>query len=269
VNTMPLELVLIRHGESEGNEAGSLWRKGVKDLFTKDFLDRHSSEFRLTDRGCDQAILTGSWIRENIGETFDFYGTSEYVRAIETAGLLDLPGALWQRDLDLRERDHGFADLLHPDTRSREYAKELKRFKKNPLINPVPGGGESIAQMRQRSWRIFSRLRRKIPDGRAILVCHGEFIWGCRIDLEHITMDKFLAMRKSKNPHDNIYNCQVLQYSRINPHNGMVSDYYTWMRSYCPSAPEWSSDKWIPIVRKKFTNEELLAEAGKHRRRIS
>lgn len=267
--TMPRELILIRHGHSEGNMARSLWEKGISDPFTKDFLDRHSSEFRLTDRGREQATVTGKWLRGNINCSLDFYGTSEYVRAMETAGLLGLPEALWQRDLDLRERDHGFADLLHPDRMKSEYAKELEQFKKNSLINPVPGGGESIAQMRQRSWRIFSRLRRKIPDGAAILCCHGEFMWGCRIDLEHITMDRYLKMRESDDPFDRIHNCQVLHYSRINPHNGMISDYYTWMRSVCPSALHLSSNDWTPIVRKKFTNVELLAEAEKYRRRIS
>lgn len=269
MSTMPRDLILVRHGESEGNKAKSLWKKGKKDPFTKDFLNRHSSEFRLTDRGRRQAIVTGEWIRKNIGETFDFYATSEYVRAMETAGLLGLPNALWHRDIDLRERDHGFADLLHPDHRSREYGEQLERYKKNQLIYPVPGGGESIAHMRFRSWRIFTRLRRRVPEGRAILVCHGEFMWGIRMDIEHIKMDKFIKLHNSKKPFDKIHNCQVIHYTRVNPYTGELKDYYGWMKSTCPSAPELSLNEWVPIVRKKFTNDELLREVKKHRRRIS
>ncbi len=267
--TMPIQLVFVRHGESEGNKAKSLYKKGIQDLFTKKFLDRHSSEFRLTDRGREQAKIAGRWIRENIAETFDFYSTSEYVRAMETAGLLGFPGALWERDLDLRERDYGFADLLHPDQRRTEYATELQRFKKNKLINPIPGGGESIAHMRQRGARIFARLSRRFPNGTAILGSHGDFIWGCRMDLEHITMAKFLKMRESKNPFDRIHNCQVIQYSRVNPNNGEVANYYKWMRSVCPSDLSLSSNVWMPIVRRKFTNEELLVEADKYPRCVS
>lgn len=265
---MPRYLTLVRHGESEGNLASSMWRQGTKDAFTEEFLDRHSSEFRLTDKGREQAITTGKWVRENIKVPFNVYYASEYVRAMETAALLNLPGALWQRDIDLRERDHGFADLMHPEKRQSEYGSELERYNKNQLITPVPGGGESIAHMRLRSWRIFSRLRRNHSEGSAILVCHGEFMWGCRIDLEHISMDKFLAIRESDDPLDRIYNCQVIQYSRINPHNGEEAKYYTWTRSVCPSALNLSRNEWIPIVRKKFTNEELLAEVLKYPRQI-
>jgi bisphosphoglycerate-dependent phosphoglycerate mutase len=34
----------------------------------------------LTDIGIKQAIQAGSWIKENIGENFDRYYTSEFVR---------------------------------------------------------------------------------------------------------------------------------------------------------------------------------------------
>jgi hypothetical protein len=46
---MPANLVLVRHGESEGNIATALSKKGDNSMFTEAFLNRHSSTWRLTD----------------------------------------------------------------------------------------------------------------------------------------------------------------------------------------------------------------------------
>lgn len=48
--------------------------------YTPEFKRRHSSAYRLTDVGIDQAKVAGQWIRENIGDRFDRYYTSEFVR---------------------------------------------------------------------------------------------------------------------------------------------------------------------------------------------
>jgi hypothetical protein len=49
--TMPMDLVLVRHGESEGNVVYGLARQGDHALFTPEFLSRHSSRWRLTRLG--------------------------------------------------------------------------------------------------------------------------------------------------------------------------------------------------------------------------
>lgn len=65
--TMPLNLVLVRHGESEGNVAMHFSKRGDHTLFSQEFMNRHSSTWRLTDTGIAQAELAGFWIRKNIG----------------------------------------------------------------------------------------------------------------------------------------------------------------------------------------------------------
>lgn len=59
------ELVLIRHGESEGNVARQKSLQGDDSLFYGEFKNRHSSNWRLTDRGRQQALAAGEWLREN------------------------------------------------------------------------------------------------------------------------------------------------------------------------------------------------------------
>lgn len=69
----PLELVLVRHGQSEGNEAVARSQRGDLSAYTPEFKNKHSSTYRLTDKGIEQAKVAGHWIRENIGDKFDRY----------------------------------------------------------------------------------------------------------------------------------------------------------------------------------------------------
>lgn len=69
----PLELVLVRHGQSEGNEAVARSQRGDLSAYTPEFKNKHSSTYRLTDKGIQQAKVAGQWIRENIGDKFDRY----------------------------------------------------------------------------------------------------------------------------------------------------------------------------------------------------
>jgi NAD+ kinase len=91
---MPIDLILVRHGESEGNLAHSRARyhNDTSAFENEHFTKKHSSQWRLTDLGREQAVKAGEWIREHIGP-IDFFLTSEYVRAMETSALLNLPNA--------------------------------------------------------------------------------------------------------------------------------------------------------------------------------
>lgn len=114
-----LDCILIRHGESEGNIAYNRSWEGDHSLYTGAFLKRHSSLWRLTDRGREQARITGEWLRahtrsvrdENPAvahlQTIYRYYVSEYIRAMETAALMELPESKWFVEVQLRERDWG------------------------------------------------------------------------------------------------------------------------------------------------------------------
>ena len=99
---MPINLVVVRHGQSEGNIANRMSEAGDHSAYTEQFMNRHSSSFRLTEKGRRQAALAGSYIRKEFldkwGNGFDRYLTSDYNRAMETASLLTLPNAMWQTE---------------------------------------------------------------------------------------------------------------------------------------------------------------------------
>ena len=101
----------MRHGQSEGNVAYSKSVHGDSSMYSGKFLDRHSSLWRLTDRGRGEAVEAGAWLRERCAP-FDAFYTSEFLRAMETAALLDMDGAQWHTETNCRERDWGALDLL-------------------------------------------------------------------------------------------------------------------------------------------------------------
>jgi broad specificity phosphatase PhoE len=67
----PVDLVFVRHGESEGNLAQYRSHHGNEADWTPDFANRHSSKYRLTDEGRKQAQFAGAFVKENIYNSFD------------------------------------------------------------------------------------------------------------------------------------------------------------------------------------------------------
>jgi len=256
----PYELILVRHGQSEGNEAVSRSKRGDLSAYTPEFKLKHSSAYRLTDKGVEQAKVAGKWIRENIGDHFDRYYTSEYVRAMETSALLDLPDAKWYTEIVLRERDKGQLDNVSWIERNEKFADEMARRKRDSFFW-APPGGESLANICNRIEHTFNTLRKECVNKRVLIVCHGEVMWAFRVRIERLSQIKFHQLQSSQNPKDLIHNTTILHYSRIHPVTKEVFPYFKFMRSTCPWKPEYNSDGWMEFDRPIYSNEELLQSA--------
>lgn len=255
---MPIDLVLVRHGRSEGNAAKHRAQAGETGILVSEFFNRHSSQYRLTDEGQRQARAAGGWIRDNIGN-FDRYYVSEYVRALETAALLGLSDAQWFREFYLRERDWGDMDVISEEERRLKFGEVLSRRDRNGFFWKPPNG-ESLAEVCLRVDRVLQTFHRELADKRVIVVCHGETMWCFRVRLERLTQERWCELDKSDDPKDHIHNCQILWYTRRDPVTGIIAPYLNWMKSVCPWDLLKSGDEWRPIERLRFTNEDLLAE---------
>jgi len=257
-NHRPLELVFVRHGESEGNVAVNAAETGDASLFTDEFKARHSSTWNLTPKGEKQAIAAGNWIKKNInGGVFDSYYASTYRRAKRTAGLLGLPHAIWHLRDYLREHDWGNLDVMTDEERHLKYPEIMKGHQINPYYFSAPGG-ESLADVLIRARvGIIATLYRDVPNKRAIVVSHGNMMWPVRIIMENLLPDDYLRLKAAKNPQDKINNCQIFQYTRIDPKTGKINERFSHMRSVCPWKLDPKLDAWRPIIHKKYTNKEL------------
>jgi broad specificity phosphatase PhoE len=252
--TMPLDLVLVRHGESEGNEAVRRARGGDDALLLR-VREHHSSFWRLTEEGIAQAQRCGEWLRGSFPQGFDRYYTSEYARAMETAAWLGLSGAEWYVHPDLRERSWGDLDRLTSEERQEHFAESLAEKAASPFYWRPPNG-ESIAEVGARLRGIVRGLQSDCPAGMAILVCHGELIGAFRAKLEYMSQDDY--RRWATDPAERLLNGEVVQYSRRDPDSGEIADDLEWRRSVVPGDATHSK-AWRRLSRPRYDAEGLLA----------
>jgi broad specificity phosphatase PhoE len=259
---MPNNLVLVRHGESEGNIAVARSKAGDHSAYDGEFKKRHSSQWRLSKKGIEQAVTTGQWIKKNLKLRFDRFYSSEYLRVIETAALLDIKDASWFTEFYLRERNWGSLDRASVLEREQRFQESMEEREMDSLYW-TPTNGESMATLCLRNDRVIDTMHRECNGKNVIIVCHGEVMWGYRIRLERMPQETFLALDRSKNPTHRIHNCQILHYTRINPQDPGASpaDHLDWMRSICPWNPDLATGEnvWHKIHRPRYNNQELLA----------
>lgn len=257
--TMPRDLVLVRHGESEGNLAMRAARAGNSRVYTQEFNSRHSARWRLTDQGIDQAHAAGAWLKKHFPDGFDRYYSSEYHRAKETAALLGYDEASWFEDYRLREREWGLFDRMPLHERERDYAHVLKEQDEEPFYWKPPDG-ESLAALAMRLDRVLGSLHREVSTGQALLVCHGEVMWTMRVMLERLSQNTFRRLHLDRDPASRINNCQILHYTRVDS-NGKEHPYYVSLRSINPwPDPEHPHQTEQHIERKVYSSAEFLQE---------
>jgi broad specificity phosphatase PhoE len=266
--SMPNNLVLVRHGRSEGNVATEAAKKGDLQYYERDngrFMTVPGHQWRLTPLGQQQASVIGAWIQNEFA-TFDRYYVSPFVRTRETAGMLQLPGAQWLMNRALRERDWGdVGSIPWTDFQSRDIYKD-NAFQNS--IDPLywcPTGGESIAHVAENRVRnVLDTLHRECQGQNVIAVTHGEMLWSFRLVLERWNDEEFVAHDADKS--EKIHNCEVLHYTRVDPDSptGEVSPRLNWLRRARPiqdADGSWriAVSPWLKLSTPLKSNEELLA----------
>uniref|UniRef100_M4BWY9 Uncharacterized protein n=1 Tax=Hyaloperonospora arabidopsidis (strain Emoy2) TaxID=559515 RepID=M4BWY9_HYAAE len=160
----PKRLILVRHGESEGNIDPSLYGH-VPD-----------NAMHLTALGYEQAVAAGKSIKKIIGNETMRFIVSPYVRTIETfGGILKSWGFQgkaipWTEEPRIREQDFGnFQDPL----KIRECKAQRRRF--GSFFYRFPSG-ESPADVYDRVSSFLESLYRlfeKSSEENYVLVTHG------------------------------------------------------------------------------------------------
>ena len=199
------ELLLVRHGESEGNVAAARARSsGAEEID----VPARDADVRLSDLGRDQAAALGralaTWPDQDRPGTL---AVSTYARARETAQIaldvahLTLPTRVDER---LRDRELGVLDRLTFTGVERRYPEEAERRRWQGKFYHRPAGGESWADvaLRLRSW--VSDLDRGLApptaDGEApgpvVVVAHDVVIALLRYVCEGLDEEQVLALAR-------------------------------------------------------------------------
>jgi 2,3-bisphosphoglycerate-dependent phosphoglycerate mutase len=157
-----MEVIVVRHGESEGN-------------VEKRLQGRIDSP--LSDRGRAQARRLGAWLRRNAFR-WDAAYASPLQRARETAEIVaDVSGYPQATlDPDLRELDAGDLEGLNLEDMLARYPDFMNR-EITDLGDFAEFGGESYEDAQHRVRRLVSRLVEHHKEGeqRVLLVAHGGF----------------------------------------------------------------------------------------------
>jgi broad specificity phosphatase PhoE len=162
---MPTPVYLVRHAETYGNIEGRFCGH---------------SETELTDKGIEQARQLGLRLK---GQQFDAAYSSDLSRAHRTATLaLEHHATPLEPVLDpgLREMHYGEWESLV----GREIGKQNPDLLRDFFRCRVPApGGETIAQVRERTATALRRTVEAHPDQTLIIVSHGNAIMAMLAEL--------------------------------------------------------------------------------------
>lgn len=192
----PVELLLVRHGESLGNVAAAQAVAAGADTIE---VDRRDADVPLSALGEAQAAALGGWLREQGDPLPDAVWSSPYLRARQTthlaltAAACDVPVRVDER---LRDRELGVLDLLTSDGVARRFPTEAQRRQWLGKMYYRPPGGESWADvaLRLRSWLVD--LDQAAQDHRVLVVAHDALVLLTRYVCEELTEDALMTITR-------------------------------------------------------------------------
>jgi broad specificity phosphatase PhoE len=171
------ELLLVRHGESEGNVAAAAAHEaGAEEID----VPARDPDVRLSDLGRQQAAAVGQCLRRmEAAHRPDVVACSPYLRARETAMLVGRTAGLELAEIvdeRLRDRELGVLDRLTGRGVEARYPEEHARRLWQGKFYHRPAGGESWADvvLRLRSW--LTDVDVALPGQRVLVVSHDVVI---------------------------------------------------------------------------------------------
>lgn len=186
------EILLVRHGESEGNVAATLARQAGAHVIN---VPARDADVELSEVGRQQALALGRLLSGiPAGDRAEVW-SSPYVRARQTAELAVHTGG-WRTgvtvDERLRDRELGILDMLTSAGVEARLPEEAERRRWLGKFYYRPPGGESWADVALRLRSLLADLDRGHPGQRVMLVCHDALIMLFRYILEGLSERELL-----------------------------------------------------------------------------
>ena len=185
----PERIILIRHGESEGNADNSLYET------TQDFA------LKLSPAGVEQAKKAGRQIKEVIGDDSIYLYLSPYHRTRETYQYISesIKENITKAVEDPRLREQDWGHLRHPDE-NKEISEERDSF--STFYYRIPDG-ESGADVYDRVSNFLDTLHRDFekidyPEN-VLIVTHGLTMRLFLMRWFHWTVEEYESLRNPKN----------------------------------------------------------------------
>jgi broad specificity phosphatase PhoE len=206
-----VELILVRHGESEGNVAATQAGLAGADVID---VPARDADVGLSATGQDQALALGKALAATAEDRrADAVVSSPYVRARQTAEIA-VESAGWpvkvRSDERLRDRELGILDMLTRQGVERRHPDEAERRLWLGKFYYRPPGGESWADVVLRLRSVLSELNNLGSGHRVMLVCHDAVVLLFRYILEGMSEAEILDLAASTS----VLNASITRYVR-------------------------------------------------------
>jgi broad specificity phosphatase PhoE len=186
------QLLLVRHGESQGNVAATIAHETGAHVIP---VPARDADVELSETGREQALALGRLLAGYPDESRAVVWSSPYLRARQTAELAVTAGG-WQTtvlvDERLRDRELGILDMLTSLGVEARLPEEAERRRWLGKFYYRPPGGESWADVALRLRSLLADLDRRHPGQSVMLVCHDAVILLIRYILEGLTEREIL-----------------------------------------------------------------------------
>ncbi len=255
--TLPIELVFVRHGQSEANVVQQREKRDRSFRPPPDFNDRHDWQYRLSDTGRAQALHAADFFDGGVAQQFDVGYVSPFIRTRETAALLGGPDFEWLIDDHLRERDWGYYGSVPAADRAELFPHTEKHRELSPWYAHMDGGESLATGVFARVRDFLGTLHRERTDQRVVIVTHGEFMWTARYVLERMLPEEWEALDADRS--NRIRNCTLLEYTRRDPSTGILHSRLGWRRlRYTDSVDSPHGGQWESLGgRRYFSGQQL------------
>jgi broad specificity phosphatase PhoE len=206
-----VELLLIRHGESEGNVAATEARLAGAEVIE---VRARDADVNLSDIGQEQARALGTALARIPEENRpDAVVSSPYARARQTAEIA-VRMAGWPAkvlsDERLRDRELGILDRLTRLGVESRFPEEAERRLWLGKLYYRPPGGESWADVALRLRSVLGELNTLNSGKRVMLVCHDAVIMLVRYVLEGMSEEEILDLAATTS----VLNASITRYVR-------------------------------------------------------
>jgi broad specificity phosphatase PhoE len=188
-----VELLLVRHGESQGNVAATSARQSGAHVID---VPARDADVELSVTGREQSLALGRLLagfpeQQRAASVW----SSPYARARQTAELA-VRSAGWRThvlvDERLRDRELGVLDMLTSAGVEARLPEEAARRRWLGKFYYRPPGGESWADVALRLRSLLADLDRQHGGSRLMLVCHDALIFLFRYILEGLSEREIL-----------------------------------------------------------------------------
>ncbi len=172
-----MDLILVRHGETEWNRVGRC--QGFSDT-------------ELNNNGREQIReLAKSLMNESISAVY----SSDLIRALDTANAIAHHHNLTvEVDPDLRELNQGdFEGLTFVEIREK-YSPLLNKWVESPEVVKLPGG-ESLKELQERAWRAIERIYIKHQNQTVVAVSHNLTIITLLCKFKGVGLEEFRSFK--------------------------------------------------------------------------